>query len=77
MLAVAPSARGTRRRAALVDLVVDGSAARAPPHGDVDAPRMRAAHRIYERAGFVRAPERDWSPVPGVDLVGYRLELAT
>ncbi len=36
---------------------------------------MLAARHIYEAAGFVRAPERDWSPVPGVDLISYRLEL--
>lgn len=39
-------------------------------------PEMRAAHRIYERMGFVRTPERDWSPVPGVDLLTYVLTLA-
>src|SRR5438445_2080322 len=27
------------------------------------ATQMEAAHRLYERLGFVRAPERDWSPV--------------
>lgn len=36
---------------------------------------MTAAHRIYERMGFVRTPERDWTPQPGVDLVTYALEL--
>jgi hypothetical protein len=36
---------------------------------------MTAAHRIYERLGFTRIPERDWSPVPGVDLLAYRLDL--
>ena len=38
---------------------------------------MAAAHRLYERAGFVRLPERDWSPVAGVDLIAYRLDLET
>ena len=38
-------------------------------------PRMRSAHRIYERAGFVRLPERDWSPAEGIDLITYVLEL--
>jgi hypothetical protein len=38
-------------------------------------PRMRAAHRVYEHAGFVRDPSRDWSPLPGIDLVAYRLDL--
>ncbi len=28
-----------------------------------------AAHRLYERMGFVRVPERDFSPVPGVRLL--------
>ena len=36
---------------------------------------MAAAHRVYTRLGFVRLPERDWSPVPGVELVAFRLEL--
>jgi ribosomal protein S18 acetylase RimI-like enzyme len=38
-------------------------------------PRMTAAHRLYERLGFVRLPERDWSPLPGVRLMAYALEL--
>jgi ribosomal protein S18 acetylase RimI-like enzyme len=33
------------------------------------------AHRLYERLGFVRTPERDWSPLPGVDLLALRLDL--
>lgn len=36
---------------------------------------MTTAQRIYERAGFVRTPDRDWSPVPGVDLMTYALPL--
>ena len=36
-------------------------------------PRMEAAQRIYRRAGFVRLPERDWSPAPGIDLIAYGL----
>ena len=38
-------------------------------------PRMAAAHRLYERLGFTRLPERDWSPAPGVDLLVYALDL--
>lgn len=34
------------------------------------------AHRLYARLGFVRAPDRDWSPAPGVELLALRLELA-
>ena len=36
-------------------------------------PSMTAAHRVYERLGFVRSPERDWEPVPGVHLIAYHL----
>lgn len=36
---------------------------------------MHAAHRLYERLGFTRLPERDWSPVAGVQLVAYVLHL--
>jgi ribosomal protein S18 acetylase RimI-like enzyme len=76
MLAVAPSARGQGVGAALVHLVVDrfrrdGASAIVMS----TLPRMEAAQRIYLREGFVRDVSRDWSPVPGVDLVTYRLEL--
>lgn len=37
--------------------------------------RMVGAHRLYERLGFTRLPERDWTPIPGVDLLAYALEL--
>ncbi|MFF3499131.1 GNAT family N-acetyltransferase [Streptomyces sp. NPDC003247] len=39
---------------------------------------MHTAHRLYERLGFVRTPERDWNPVPHLDditLLTYRLTL--
>jgi ribosomal protein S18 acetylase RimI-like enzyme len=29
------------------------------------------AHRLYERLGFVRTPDRDWTPVPGVELWAF------
>jgi len=76
MLSVAPAARGMGVGTALLDLVL----ARFREEG-VDAvvlsslAEMSAAHRVYERAGFVRLPERDWSPVDGVNLIAYRLEL--
>ncbi|MPZ28353.1 MAG: GNAT family N-acetyltransferase [Micromonosporaceae bacterium] len=35
----------------------------------------RTAHRLYERLGFVRTPERDWTPRRGVDLYALRLDL--
>jgi hypothetical protein len=36
---------------------------------------MRTAHRLYARFGFVRAPERDWSPAPGIDLIAFTVDL--
>ncbi len=38
-------------------------------------PGMLAARRIYESRGFAREPARDWSPVPGLTLLAYVLEL--
>lgn len=38
-------------------------------------PRMATAHRLYERLGFTRLPERDWSPLPGIDLLVYARDL--
>jgi ribosomal protein S18 acetylase RimI-like enzyme len=34
-------------------------------------PQMAAAHRLYERLGFVRLPDRDWSPVEGLTLLAF------
>jgi len=36
---------------------------------EVQAP----AQRIYQRLGFTRDPDRDWSPVEGVDLMAFVL----
>lgn len=37
---------------------------------------MYAAHRLYTRMGMVRVPQRDWSPVPGMTLWTFQLDLA-
>jgi ribosomal protein S18 acetylase RimI-like enzyme len=39
------------------------------------APWMHAAQRLYPRLGFQRAPNLDFSPAPGVPLIGYTLDL--
>lgn len=76
MLAVAPEARG----AGLGRLLSDACIRRARADG-CDAVAlssgawMATAHRLYERLGFTRTPERDWSPRPGIDLVAFRLPL--
>jgi predicted N-acetyltransferase YhbS len=36
---------------------------------------IEGALRFYARIGFVRVPERDWSPAPGVLLVALRFDL--
>ncbi|UXY29822.1 GNAT family N-acetyltransferase [Streptomyces sp. HUAS TT20] len=80
MLAVGHAARSRGVGEALVRACVDR--ARATP-GCVRVVlstqrSMRAAHRIYERMGFVRTPERDWNPLPHLDditLLTYELTL--
>jgi ribosomal protein S18 acetylase RimI-like enzyme len=37
--------------------------------------QMSTAHRLYERLGFRRLPERDWSPAAGIELLGFVLPL--
>jgi ribosomal protein S18 acetylase RimI-like enzyme len=39
-------------------------------------PQMRSAQRVYERLGFIRTPERDWEPRPGMLLITYRRSVA-
>jgi ribosomal protein S18 acetylase RimI-like enzyme len=76
VLAVAPEARGLGVGTALLRLVVERCRGEGAPRIVMSTQAsMLAAQHIYEAAGFVRAPERDWSPVPGVDLITYVLEL--
>ncbi|WBB79382.1 GNAT family N-acetyltransferase [Micromonospora sp. WMMD882] len=78
MLAVAPTAQGRGVGGSLVRACLD----RAAGYGCtavvicVRDGLAAAAHRLYARFGFAREPERDWSPLPGVDLLALRLELA-
>ena len=76
MLAVRPEARGRGVATHLVGAAI----ARAWSQGQhrlaiSTQPAMTTAHHLYERLGFRRAPERDWSPEPGVNLRTYTLEL--
>lgn len=76
MLAVDPAAQGRGVGLALMRWVVD-EARRRGKHAVVcsSLADMRAAHRIYERLGFRRVPERDWSPLPGLDLLAFAVVL--
>lgn len=72
MLAVDPEARGCGVGAALVTAVLQravGVGARRVVL--CSAERMRAAHRLYARLGFIRLPERDWYPVPALKLLAF------
>ncbi|MEU6351637.1 GNAT family N-acetyltransferase [Streptomyces sp. NPDC047072] len=78
MLAVFHEARGRGVGKALVQACIDR--ARATDTTAVvlcTQPTMHTAHRIYERLGFTRAPERDWHPIPDNDftLLTYQLTL--
>jgi ribosomal protein S18 acetylase RimI-like enzyme len=76
MLAVSPAARGRGIGDALVGLVVERCRAAGCSSIVLSSVTvMRAAHRLYERLGFRRLPDRDWTPVPGVDLISYGLTL--
>ncbi|ANZ38230.1 GNAT family N-acetyltransferase [Lentzea guizhouensis] len=76
MLAVSPAARGRGVGEALVHAVCNRALAAGATRVVLSSsPAMRSAHRLYERLGFARAPERDWSPLPGVVLVAYTREV--
>ncbi|GAA4673770.1 GNAT family N-acetyltransferase [Phytohabitans rumicis] len=77
MLAVDPAGQGRGVGAALVRACVD-RASELGCHAIVICVRKghaEPAHRLYARLGFVRTPDRDWSPLPGVDLLALRLTL--
>lgn len=77
LVAVAPGARGRGVGAALVNECLCrarlADAATVTLH---TTDLMRAALRLYERLGFVRAPELDFQPAPGVTIKGYRFREA-
>lgn len=75
-LAVAPGARGRGVGRALLRAVLERAAGGGTRHLVLlTQPDMAVARRMYEREGFRRLPERDWSPVPGTDLLAYGLRL--
>ena len=72
MLAVSERARGRGVGETLVRAVLDRAREAGATHVVLSSSeKMPAAHRLYERLGFTRLPERDWSPVPGIDLRAY------
>ena len=76
MLAVDPAGQGRGVGRGLLDACLD-RARRLDRSGVFlhSTPWMTAAHHLYTDAGFVRVPERDWSPTPEVPLLAFRLAL--
>jgi ribosomal protein S18 acetylase RimI-like enzyme len=76
MLAVSPKAQ----RRGIGELLVQACLDRARAAGArcmVISARdfIEGPLRLYDRMGFVRVPERDWSPGPGILLVVLRIDL--
>lgn len=72
MLAVVPAAQGAGVGTALVLACLErarGDGRRRMVLHTIDA--MHGARRLYERLGFRRAPDRDWRPRDGIQLLGY------
>ena len=78
MLATAPPARGQGVGELLVLACIEtAKKAGAPRLVLSTGPQHVAAHRLYDRLGFTRVPERDWRPRKDADwmLRAYALEL--
>lgn len=80
MLAVARESRGRGAGETLVRARVDPARATDGCVRVVLSTQrtMHAAHRIYERLGFTRTPDRGWNPLPDLDditLLTYELTL--
>jgi ribosomal protein S18 acetylase RimI-like enzyme len=76
MLGVDPGAQGQGVGARLVDACIER--ARSIGRSGLflhSTPWMTSAHRLYERSGFRRVPDRDWVPVPEVPLLAFLLDL--
>lgn len=76
MLAVDPAARGAGAGAALMTACLDAARADGCTMVRLSSQEdMTAAHRLYERLGFVRTPSHDLSPAPDLFLRTYALPL--
>ena len=76
LLAVTPAARGLGLGRALMDACIARARAAGFPVIQLHTtPMMAVAKALYERMGFVPAPDLDFSPAPGAVVSGYRLVL--
>jgi ribosomal protein S18 acetylase RimI-like enzyme len=76
MLGVDTEARGRGVGEALVRACIDRARAAGRRRVRLDTrTSMKSAQRLYERLGFRRDPEHDWSPAEHILLLGYVLDL--
>ncbi len=76
VLAVLESARGRGVGETLVRACIARAKAAGSPRIVLSTQTdMEAAQRLYTRLGFQRTPEHDWSPLPRLDLLTYKLDL--
>lgn len=76
MLVVAPETRKQGIGEALVRACLDRARAAGCTAMRLSTQtQMTDAHRLYERVGFERTPDLDWSPAPGISLLAYALPL--
>jgi GNAT superfamily N-acetyltransferase len=76
MLAVLPEAQGEGIGEALVLECIERAKARGRRELILHTGlTMKAAHQLYEKLGFMRDPNLDWWPTPGIELLGYRMHL--
>jgi GNAT superfamily N-acetyltransferase len=78
LLAVAPGARGQGIGTALMEECIRRTRQMGVSCLNLHTTdMMKVAMRMYERMGFVRAPELDFHPDPSVTVKAYRLELGS
>jgi ribosomal protein S18 acetylase RimI-like enzyme len=77
-LAVAPDGQGKGTGSMLLRAAIERAERDGVRHLMLlTQPEMLAAQRLYQRAGFRRLPDRDWSPAPGAVLLAYGLRLGS
>jgi ribosomal protein S18 acetylase RimI-like enzyme len=75
-LAVAPQAQRRGVGRALMQAVIEEATARGTRRLVLcTQPAMTGAQQLYQALGFIRDPERDWSPAPGHTLLAFALPL--
>ena len=76
LLAVHPDARGRGVGEALMRECMARARGRGATTLGLHTTRIMAvAQRMYERMGFVRAPEYDFHPAPRIVVMAYKMKL--